>query len=70
MWITVRERNPNYALRNANDLYVPPPRIELVKRLPLYAFPKAWNSMPEFKNNARIGKFLKDLKSYLLEAIT
>jgi hypothetical protein len=69
MWISVRERNPNLALRNANDLYVPPHRIELVKRLPLCAFPKAWNSMPEFKNNARIGKFLKDLKSHLLETI-
>jgi len=68
-WITVRDRNPNYVLRNANNLYVPPHRIELVKRLPLCSFPNAWNAMPDFKNNARIGKFLKDLKSHLLEAI-
>ncbi len=32
------------ALRNANDYYIPQPRIELVKRMPLFAFPSAWNS--------------------------
>jgi len=61
-WKTVRERNPN---RNANDLYVPPYRIELVKRPPLCSFPQAWNALLEFKNNVQIGKFMKDLRYHL-----
>jgi hypothetical protein len=33
-WMTNIERNPERDLRNANDLYIPPHRVELVKRLP------------------------------------
>jgi len=35
MWITNRARNPNRILRDASDLYVPPHRIEIVKRMPI-----------------------------------
>jgi hypothetical protein len=43
-WLFNHERIPDRALRNANDYYIPQPRIELVKRMPLFAFPSAWNS--------------------------
>ncbi len=36
LWQTNAERNPVRELRNANDYFVPPHRIELAKRLPLY----------------------------------
>jgi hypothetical protein len=43
-WICNHERILDRALRNANDYYIPQTRIELVKRLPLFAFPSVWNS--------------------------
>ena len=68
-WIKNRERNLNLNLRNADDLFVPPHRIELVKRLPLCAFPANWNSIPEFKQNPAFNRFVVELKSYLINTI-
>ena len=68
-WITNIERNPERALRNANDLFIPPHRVEFVKRLPLYTFPLAWNSAPGGKMNLRQHLYLKELKSILLSSI-
>jgi hypothetical protein len=41
MWLTNRERNAMRVLRNADDIYVPPHRIELYKRMPLVSFATA-----------------------------
>jgi hypothetical protein len=68
-WITNRERNPARELRDANDLYVPPHRIELVKRMPICSFPAAWNSAPLDKNNPAQHVYLKNLKANLLESL-
>jgi hypothetical protein len=68
MWITNRERNPERVLRNANDLYVPPQRVEFVKKLPNFAFPAAWNSAPGNKTNPVQHLHLRELKSILLAA--
>jgi hypothetical protein len=38
MWISNRERNPERALRNADQLYVPPHHFATLKRLPLFNF--------------------------------
>jgi hypothetical protein len=38
------QRNPELNLRNATDIYVPFPRIDLFKRMPIYALPHIWNS--------------------------
>jgi hypothetical protein len=50
-WITNREKNPTTVLRNANDLYIPPHRIEMVKKFPLNSFPHAWNTTQGDKLN-------------------
>jgi hypothetical protein len=68
-WRKNRERNPNFNLRNADDLYVPPHRVELVKKLPLCAFPSTWNAAPECKNNPVIKQFVREMKSHLLNSI-
>jgi len=52
MWKTNNQRNPNRELRNGNDFLVPPHRIELVKRMPICAFPTAWNSAPQDKRKS------------------
>jgi hypothetical protein len=54
-------------LRNANDFYIPQPRIELVKRLPLFSFPTTWNSESDEKFTASQPTFLKSLKKKLLD---
>ena len=69
IWQKNNQRNPNRELRNGNDYYVPPHRIELVKRMPICAFPTAWNSAPEEKEDPIQHKFLKSFKVRLLLAI-
>ena len=69
MWITNRARNPNRILRDASDLYVPPHRIEIVKRMPICAFPVAWNSAPNEKENPAQHIFLKKLKEILIATL-
>jgi hypothetical protein len=66
LWQTNIERNPERTLRNANDYFIPQHRIELVKKLPLYSFPAAWNSETEEKINPSQKAYLKALKSRLL----
>jgi len=60
----------NHNLRNANDFYVPVPRVESFKNIPLYSFPVEWNSLPEeikYQNNRTTFKIA--LKDFLLNAI-
>ncbi len=67
LWMLNSERNPGRVLRNANDYYIPQPRIELVKRLPLFSFPLTWNSETDEKYIPSQHLFLKSLKkSYLI----
>jgi hypothetical protein len=66
MWITNEERNPERVLRNANDLYVPAHRLEMVKRMPLFAFPTVWNNALGNKNNRKHHAYMRELKSLLL----
>jgi hypothetical protein len=61
------EHNPDRMLRNANDYYIPQPRIELVKRLPLFSFPTTWNSESDEKFTASQPTFLKRLLKNILE---
>ena len=68
-WATNIERNPARALRNANDLFIPPHRVEFVKRLPLYTLPLFWNTAPGHKLNPRQHLYLKELKIVLLSSI-
>ena len=68
-WTFNRDRNLNLALRNANDLYVHPHRLELEKRLPLCSFSSVWNSAPDLKYNPSPRKFVEELKKHLLDSI-
>ena len=67
-WITNRERNPNLNLRNADNIYIPPHRLETLKRLPIFEFAKLWNE-DQTDQNQPFKMYLKHLKSRLLENI-
>jgi hypothetical protein len=69
MWQTNRERNVVRELRNADDLYVLPHRIELFKRMPLISFANTWNSIDARKHNPSQKVFVKQLKNELLAGI-
>ncbi len=69
MWQTNFERNPERPLRNANEYYIPPHRVKIVKRMPIISLPTAWNSAPGDKFNAKQHFYLKQLKELLLSAI-
>jgi hypothetical protein len=49
IWNTNALINPDLTLRNANDFTLPFPRIELIKKLPLYSLPLAWNSLGDVR---------------------
>jgi hypothetical protein len=63
-WSTNIERNPGRALRIANDLYIPPHRVEFIKSLPLFSYPLAWNQVPDDKLNPRQNLYLKIWKKF------
>jgi hypothetical protein len=69
MWIQNRNRNPDLAHRNANNLYVPAHHFATTKRFPLYTFPKIWNDAVDIKYNPSKRIFLKSVKSALLNII-
>ena len=67
-WIKNRERNQNQNphLRNANDYYLPHPRIEHFKNIPLYSFGLEWNMLnDELKWQFNRITFKIALKNYL-----
>lgn len=68
-WTPNRERNPDRVLRNADDYTIPPHRIELVKRLPLYSIPLVWNSTTADKSIPVQHVFLKAVKEILFANI-
>jgi hypothetical protein len=61
-WITNLDRNPNVELRNAQDLYIPTVSTDQVKRLPLIAFAKTWNSLSANKYHTNPALFKNLLK--------
>ena len=66
LWLTNRQRNQDRILRDADNYYIPPHRIEIVKRMPLFAFPTAWNEAADIKYNPVQHLFIKELKKILL----
>ncbi len=68
-WIQNRNRNPDLALRNANNLYVPAHHFATTQRFPLFTFPKIWNDASDIKYNPLRSVFLKSVKSALLYEI-
>ena len=69
LWLTNAERNPVHELRNVNDYFIPPHRIELVKRMPLFSFPAAWNSETDEKFITSQPVYLKSLRKRLLATL-
>jgi hypothetical protein len=62
-WISNRARNPEIALRNADDLYVPADHFATTKRFPLFSMPKVWNEANELKLNPSQRVFMNSVKS-------
>ena len=48
-WISHADRNPELNLRNANDIILPYPRIDHLKKMPLYSLAKSWNELNDIK---------------------
>ena len=69
-WTTNIARNPNLQLRNADDFYLPNPRVDSFKNIPLYSFGNEWNNLDDgikFQFNRITFKIA--LKNYLLESL-
>ena len=58
----------NIQLRNGNDFYLPSPKIEFFKKIPLYSLPLEWNNLPdELKFQFNRHTFKIALKNHLFE---
>ena len=69
MWTTNRDRNPNMQLRNADDFVIPAHRFETLKRMPLFNFPRLWNTEDACKFNQPKKQYQKGLKSRLIASL-
>ena len=47
IWHKNDDRDVSYQLRNRDLFVVPPFRIELFRKIPLYSLPSAWNELPD-----------------------
>ena len=65
-WTTYAQCNINRNLRNDNCFYLPFPRIELYKRLPIYSMASAWNNLGDLRYQYNRVTFQISLKDYLL----
>jgi hypothetical protein len=65
-WHFNHERNHNFDLRNAYDLYVPLARTEQVKRLPYFELARLWNDLPDIKLIPNPILFRSQIKQYFL----
>jgi hypothetical protein len=66
---TNAERNQNMELRNANDLYIPTASSEQVNKMPLFVFPRLWNTLPDNKLHRNPVLFKTLLREYLWSCI-
>ncbi len=69
MWTASRDHNPNLVLRNANNLYITAHNYAMLKRLPLFSFPKIWNDDTNLKENPSLRAYMKSVKSFFLNSI-
>jgi hypothetical protein len=65
-WVKNSERNLGHELRNDNDYFLPQPRIEMFKKIPIYSLPAAWNAAGNLRYYQNITTFKIALKYQLL----
>jgi hypothetical protein len=66
MWVTNRIRNPERVLRNADLLYIPQHNYASLKRMPLFNFPRVWNTEDDTKLIPIQHRYLKLVKNNCL----
>jgi len=66
MWVTNRTRNPERVLRNADHLYIPHHNYASLKRMPLFNFPRIWNTEDDSKLIPIQHRYLKIVKNNCL----
>jgi hypothetical protein len=67
MWITNRIRNPEHVLRNAGHLYIPHHNYASLKRMPLFNFPRIWNTEDDSKLILIQHRYLRIVKNNCLQ---
>ena len=68
-WLKNRSREREFNLRNDDDFIIPAPRIEIFKKLLLFALPTEWNNSGVLKFYANRFTFKHALKDQLIEEI-
>lgn len=68
-WQKNSERNIGHELRNENDYYLPHPRLEFFRKIPLYSLPAAWNDAGDIRLQHNRTTFKIALKEKLIDEI-
>jgi hypothetical protein len=69
-WTTVANHNPDHALRNDNDYYMPFARTDNLMRLTYYSLPSVWNNLPDNRLTPNPTTFKIALKNHLHRTMT
>ena len=64
VWTVNENRAHDYQLRNNNEFVLPAPRIEFLKKQPIYTLPHEWNKIGDNRTTFRI-----ELKNYLFNQL-
>jgi len=68
-WTLNLNRQENYNLRNLEDFHLEFPNYENFKKMPIYSYPKAWNSIGDMKYQNNRSIFSYWLKNDLLASL-
>ena len=69
VWNLNANRDHDYQLRNNNEFALPAPRIEFVKKQPIYTLPNEWNSLGDSRFQRNAVTFRTELKNNLLNTL-
>ena len=58
-------RETGHLLRNRDEFEIPAVNLELIRRMPIYTLPKAWNSLGEIRSQANRTTFIAELNNFL-----
>jgi hypothetical protein len=68
-WVRNNERNTGHTLRNDDDYLLPHPRVEFLKKIPMYSLAAAWNAAGLLRFYQNKTTFKIALKDHLLNEI-
>ena len=69
VWTVNENREHDYQLQNNNEFVLPAPRIEFLKKQPIYTLPHEWNKIGDIRFQHNKTTFRIELKNNLFNQL-